>query len=190
MKKGDDWKSELKINDNLTDFYGAVGFSNIIISDEFIVVITHGTDVRSHPIYIFDYNGNTLFKTYYLNNKGMVITSGWAVSVDGNRILMPGDRWNHGISLVMEANANYGDFSEYYDYLYEDILYDYGNIGNWGEVYLGKSNMEEVIMLNKDEIVAATFELEYIGGGKFSKIKMTDYTTLEEMEFYNELIAE
>ena len=183
----------LKINDNITDF-DFLWFLNIIVSDEFIVIVTGGTDIRSNPIYVFDYNGNTLFKAYYLNNKGMVIAPGASVSVDGNKIIMRGTRFTHGINLVMNSAFNESSaFLEYKDYIYEDIIYDYSDyeLKYRDEVYLDNSNAEEVKMLNKDEIVEADFVLEYLGGGKFGKIVMTDSkTTLEEyLKEYGEQIG-
>jgi hypothetical protein len=176
----------LKINDNKVDIPFA-WFDQIFVMDDIIIITTGGTDVRSTPIYIVDFNGKTLFKTYYLNNKGMVIDR--PISIDGNKIIMPGTRLTHGISLIMESgvSAFYLQSISDSDYLYQDTVYDYKDLiyndVNNTEVYLGSpdSMSEEAKLLNKAEIVEADFELEYLGGGKFGKIKMTDnITTLEQ----------
>jgi hypothetical protein len=67
---------ELTIGGNKADIGEAVSVEDTIVGGEFIVVITGGTDIRSNPIFIFDYDGNTLFKTHYLSNNGMVISAG------------------------------------------------------------------------------------------------------------------
>ena len=173
----------LKINDNKVDMENFLWFDQIIVMEDIIVITTGGTDIRSTPIYIFDFNGKKLFETYYLNNKGMVIQR--PVSIEGNKIIMPGTRLTHGIDLVMKS-PDY-ESSEYEDYLYIDTVYNYENSIYQSElhieVYLDSfdSMSEEAKLLNKDEIIEADFELEYLGGGKFGKIKMTEnFTTLKQ----------
>lgn len=157
----------LKINDNKVDIDTLLWFNQIFVMNDVIIITTGATDIRSTHLYIFDFNGNTLFKAYYLNNKGMVIQS--SISVVGNKIIIPGTRLTHGIDLVMINE--WSVHPEYSDYIYQDIIYDYPDIYGKSEVYLEDSKIKA--MLNKDEIVEANFELEYLGNGKFSKIYMS-----------------
>ena len=176
-------RTGLAINGNKVDIEYLLWFGQIIVIDDIVIITTGGTDVRSMRLYIFDFNGNTLFKTYYLNNKGMVIDS--YIFIDDNKIIMPGTRLTHGINLVMK-NRN-TQFSEYSDYLYQDTVYKYENLiyndVSDTEVYLydGTAFTEESAILDKNEIIEGDFTLEYLGGGKFGKIKMTEnFTTLEQ----------
>ena len=187
----------LKINDNIADIYFA-WFNQIIVLDDIIVITTGGTDIRSMRMYIFDFNGKTLFKTYYLNNKGMVIQN--YIYIDGNKIIMPGTRVTHGLNLVTKNTST--EFSEYSSYLYQDTVYDYTNKAieyesNGSEIHIfnGSVFSESSKLLNKNEIVEADFELKYLGGGKFDKIKMAgNVITLEKYmeelskEFLSELL--
>ncbi|MCL2774381.1 MAG: hypothetical protein FWD71_13665 [Oscillospiraceae bacterium] len=163
----------LKINDHAVNMT-FLWFDQIIVTDDFVIITTAGTDIRATQLYVFDFNGNTLFNTYYLNNKGMVIQP--PIFTDGNNILMHGTRFTHGIDLYMKSEGS--ELSGYADYLYQDTVYDYANLKYDYydyEVYLynGKTLSEEAAILNKAEIVEADFELDYLGGGKFDKIKMT-----------------
>ncbi|MCI8387165.1 MAG: hypothetical protein HFE63_01700 [Clostridiales bacterium] len=161
-----------KINDNIIDIGAYMKIDQILVADEFVVITTGGTDINTFPIYIFDYNGKTLFKTYYLSNTGMV-NSGF-VELDDNKIIIYGGRTTHGPSLMIEKN-NYWlkPFEDYADYLYEGEIYDYGPEISY-EVYLDISNIDQVLLLNPNEIISATFELDYLGNGKFDKIKMIE----------------
>jgi hypothetical protein len=179
----------LKINDNIADIYFA-WFNQIIVLDDIIIITTGGTDVRSMRMYICDFNGNMLFKTYYLNNKGMVIQN--YIYIDGNKIIMPGTRTNHGINLVMKNTST--EFSEYSSYLYQDVIYDYKNKNieyDYKDVevhiFNGTVFSESSKLLDKNEIVEADFVLEYLGGGKFSKIKMAG--NIKTLEKYSEELS-
>ena len=149
-----------------------VKFNQILVEDEYIIVVTGGTDVNTKTLFIFDYGGNTLFKTYYLSNTGMVI--GGSVKVKDNKIIISGTRLTHGPSLMIGLNE-WWEEDEYSDHLYEDTVYDYGDSFTLPyEVYLGKSNADEIKLLNPNEKTYAVFELEYLGDGKFGKLRMTD----------------
>lgn len=149
-------------------------FSQILVEDEYIIVVTGGTDVNTDMLFIFDHDGNTLFKTYYLTNTGMVI--GGHITVEDNKIIIGGTRITHGPSLMIGRNKWLEDNStEYSDHLYEDTVYDYGDSFTLPyEVYLDKSNADEIKLLNPNEKTYAYFELEYLGEGKFDKLRMTD----------------
>jgi uncharacterized lipoprotein YehR (DUF1307 family) len=171
----------VEINGNKADV-PFTWYKQVFIMDDIIIFVTVGSDIRSTDIYIVDFNGNALFKTYYLNNKGMVIDG--YISTDGNKIIMSGTRTTHGVNLVM-TNTN-ESFSEYSDYLYQDTVYEYENIeykydGSQVHLFNGTVFSEASGLLNKDEIIEAVFELEYLGDGKLGKIKMTDdFITLGE----------
>ena len=153
-----------------------VTFKQILVEDEYIIVITGGTDINTSVMHIFDYEGNTLFKTYYLSNTGMVITG--SVTVDGSTIIIKGTRTTHGPCLMI-GKLDYG-VSEYADHLYEDTVYDYGEAFlPYDEVYLDMSNEEELKKLNPNEKTSAVFEMEYLGDGRFSKLRMTDFRILK-----------
>ena len=152
------------------------------MEDEYIIVIAGGTDINTFPIYIFDYNGNTLFKTYYLSNSGMVNEG--AVTVVDNKIIIRGTRITHGPSIMIGCNKLWQDgFSDYSNYLYEDTVYDYGdNFQSYDEVFLDESNYEKIKILNPNEKTDAVFEMKYLGNGEFSKILITDrFRTLKEL---------
>jgi hypothetical protein len=175
-----------KINDNIVDI-AVLWFGQIIVTDDIVIITTGGTDIRSMRMYIFDFAGNALFKTYYLNNKGMAIQG--YISIDGNNIIIPGGRTTHGINLVMK-NTN-TQFSEYHDYLYQDTIYDYKDKNikyeyDGAEIYIydGTIFTESAKLLNKNEVIEADFILEYLGSGKFNKIKMTD--NVKTLEKYSE----
>ena len=181
----------LKINGQTADI-DFLWFDQIIVTADIAIITNGGTDIRSTHLYIFDLTGNTLLKIYYLNNKGMVISSGSVVSIVGNKIILSGTRFTHGINLVMKNDFDV--FPEYSDYIYQDIIYNYENIKydyKDTEVYIHDSNAETVEKLNKDEIVEANFELEYLGGGKFGKIRMTENirTLGEYLEEFGEQIG-
>ena len=79
------------------------------------------------------------------------------------------------------------NFSEYSYYIYEDTLYDYGQITYNNDVYLDDSNIDKIKLLNPDEKTGAIFEMEYLGDGKFSKLNMVSYSTLREEYPYWEI---
>lgn len=166
-----------KINDHVIDCWGAY-IKQIIVEDEYIIVIPNVMEVNRHPIFIYDYDGNTLFKTYYLSNSGMINVGD--VTVTDNKIIIKGSRLTHGPSITIGINRYWHEeFSKYSDYLYEDTVYEYGDDFSLPrDVYLDASNEEEIKILTPNEKVSATFEMEYLGGGKFSNLKMGEYKTL------------
>jgi hypothetical protein len=138
------------------------GLAHINVAEEFIIVVTHGTDIRSNYLNILDYSGNILLEVYYLNNKGMVIDA--IAEVDDNRILMRGSRWHHDDVLHMSNSSYFPRFSEYW---YIDTEYDHDFCR-----YVVATNPETAAKLHPDEIVSADFMIEYLGDGKFSTIQM------------------
>lgn len=167
-----------KINDHTIDCLYVSNIRQILVENEYIIVVLGGTDINSLTIFIYDHDCNTLFKTYYLSNTGMVTVG--AVTITDNRIIINGTRFTHGPSITIGINSHWlEDFSEYSDYLCEDTIYDYGdNFRLPYEVYLDESNADEIKILNPNEKVSAVFEMEYLGGGKFSNLKMVEYKTL------------
>ncbi len=167
-----------EINGHAVNCFGT-HFRQILVEDEYIIVVPGGTDINTFPVYIFDYSGNTLFKTYYLSNTGMVNLGN--VTVADNKIIINGTRTTHGPSIVIGMNSLWlEDFSAYSDYLYEDTVYDYGDSFSLPyEVYLDESNADEIKILNPNEKTSAVFEMEYLGDGKFSKLRMTDFRILK-----------
>jgi hypothetical protein len=161
------------------------GLAFVYVADEFIVVVTHGTDIRAYSLYILDHAGEDLLKVYWLNNKGMVIGNAFVIDVDDERITVHGSRWYHDLALVM--GNPYDPLPEYADYWYIDTVYDYDfELSRWLELDL--RDPENVERVNPAEIVEAEFVIEYLGGGKFSGIQMTDdFTTFcEWMEWFLE----
>ncbi len=173
-----------KINGHVINCLYVSTIRQILVENEYIVVIYSLMEPNRYPIYIYDHDGNILFKTYYLSNTGMV-TSG-AVTVTDNKIKINGSRWTHGPSITLGINSSrWDDFLEYSDYLYEDAVYDYGdNFSLPYEVYLDDSNAEQIKILNPNEKTDAVFEMEYLGWGKFSKLNMVSCRTLGDFYSY------
>lgn len=167
-----------KINGHAIDCLHVSTIRQILVENEYIVVIYSLMEPNRYPIFIYDHNGNTLFKTYYLSNTGMVNAGN--VAVADNKIIINGTRITHDPSIVIGINSHWlEDFSEYSDCLYEDKVYGYGDSFSLPyEVYLDESNADEISILNPDEKVSAIFEIEYIGDGEFSNIEMVEYDTL------------
>lgn len=170
-----------KINGHAVDCI-YVRFRQILVEDEYIIIVSCGTDTHTDLIYIFDYNGNTLFKTFYLSTTGMVHAD-TNITVTNNKIILDGTRMTHGPAITIGCNDVWVErFSEYSDYLYEDAVYDYSE--TFGRLYfdvlLYDYNIDEIKRLNPNEKTGAIFEMEYLGDGKFSKLNMVSYRTLGE----------
>ena len=170
---GDD--SVFKINDNVVDFSithdNGQEFTEIFIADEFIAALSMvlGSD-SGEVIYIFDYDGNILFQTYYLSNTGIAAYN--IKSVDNNKIIIWGTRIAATSDINLSFNKNsdraWTMFSDYHEYLCDCPEYDYEIPYIWYD----KSSLDQFMTLDKDDIINADFEIDYLGGGKFSKLKI------------------
>jgi len=173
-----------KVNNHAVDCV-YVRFGQILVEDEYIIIVSCGTDVNTNKIFIYDYDGNTLFKTFYLSNTGMVHEG--KITVTDNKIILYGTRMTHGPAITIGCNKSRMDeFSEYSDYLYGDTVYDYSETFGWPyfNVILDDFNINKIKLLNPNEKTDAVFEMEYLGDGKFSKLNIVSYRTLGEIYPY------
>lgn len=169
----EDWGRTLYINGNaaLHDFLFLDDFR--VIDNDYLAVVTGGTDVNSQHLYLFDRTGNLLFETYYLTDKGMIFCGIRAVEED--RILMNGSRGYHGPTLVAPTKEQImaGKFS---DLLYADPISDTMEGGEvtadaFGEVPLYPDRDSVDPDLNPDLVMGGVYALPYLGDGQFGKIE-------------------
>ena len=167
----EDWGRTLYINGNaaLHDF---LFFSDLrVIDNVYLAVVTCGTDINSEHLYLFDYQGNLLFDTYYLTDKGMVF--GGIRAVEDDRILLYGSRGYHGPTLVAPTTEQIlaGDYA---DLLYADPISDTLSgealaCDEYGEVPLYRDRISDD--LNPDLVFGGVYALPYLGDGQFGKIE-------------------
>ena len=168
----DDEKPKLKINDNLVIFsvtHDDGGyFEEVYVADEFIVVLSSVTGSDSGcVVYIFDYAGNILYQSYYLTNTCIAAYS--IVSVDNDKIVVYGTKMSAAGDIVFKTYDYANDmFAAWSEYLCECPVYEC----DLDSVIFDKSYLDQFSKVNKDDIVSAKFEMDYLGNGRFSKWKM------------------
>ena len=168
----DDERPRLKINDNPVNFSVAHDdggyFGKVYVADEFIVVLSSvtGSDSGS-AVYIFNYSGNILFQTYYLTNTCIAAYS--IVSVDNDKIVLYGTKMSSANDIVFRTYDYDNDmFADWSEYLCECPVYEY----EFDSIFYDKSSLDQLSKVNKDDIVSAKFEMDYLGNGRFGKLKM------------------
>lgn len=168
----DDERPRLKINDNPVNFsvtHDDGGyFDEVHVADEFIVVKSSVTGSDSGSVvYIFDYSGNILFQTYYLTNT--CIAAGAILSVDNDKITLWGTKTSTANYIVFRTYDYDNDmFADWSEYLCECPVYEY----EFDSIFYDKSSLDQLSKVNKDDIVSAKFEMDYLGNGRFGKLKM------------------
>jgi len=187
----EDWGRTLYINGNaaLHDFLFFSDFR--VIDNHYLAVVTCGTDVNSEHLYLFDYQGNLLFDTYYLTDRGMIF--GGIRAVEEDRILMYGSRGYHGPSLIMREQEQILA-GAYADSLYNDPIPDVMEGGEvladaFGEVPLYPDRASIDPDLNPELVMHGVYALPYLGDGQFGKIEHVETVqTLGSMldELYGE----
>ena len=172
------YERRFRINGHIIDHAYVFNIKQILVEDEYIIVVYGGTDVNTE-IFIYDHNCNILLGLYYLSTSGLV--NAGEITVTDNKITLHGTRLTHGPSITMGRNRFQVErFSEYSDYVYVDPLYDYSQITGDYDVYFHTSNIYGIKSLNPEEKISAVFEMEYLGDGKFSKLNIVSYETLRE----------
>jgi hypothetical protein len=191
IKVDENWKRTLYINGNaaLHDFLFFSDFR--VIDNHCLAVVTCGTDVNSEHLYLFDSQGNLLFDTYYLTDRGMIF--GGIRAVEEDRILMHGSRGYHGPSLIVREQAQILS-GAYAEYLYNDPIPDVMEGGEvtadtFGEVPLYPDRASVDPDLNPELVYYGVYALPYLGDGRFGKIEHVETVqTLGSMldELYGE----
>ena len=191
IKVDENWKRTLYINGNaaLHDFLFFSDFR--VIDNHCLAVVTCGTDVNSEHLYLFDSQGNLLFDTYYLTDRGMIF--GGIRAVEEDRILMHGSRGYHGPSLIVREQAQILS-GAYAEYQYNDPIPDVTEGGEvtadtFGEVPLYPDRASIDPDLNPELVYYGVYALPYLGDGRFGKIEHVETVqTLGSMldELYGE----
>ena len=173
----EDWSRTLYINKApaLTDFLFLDDFR--VIDNDYLAVVTGGTDVQSQHLYLFDRTGNLLFETYYLTDKGMIFNG--ILSVEEDRILMHGSRGYHGPSLLVRDQEQILT-GAYADSLYcdpiPDILGDGSVTANsFGEVPLYPDRASVDPDLNPDLVFEGVYALPF-ENGQVGQIELAETT--------------
>ena len=129
---------------------------DIYLLDRTLIVVTSGTDVRSVSVCIFN-NEGTIEKTIYrLDSKYNDMVIGGAeepITIDKEGLKFNGTRLTHGPCFA-------GDYDR------EDLT---------GEPWSKKVMLEHI-----DEPVYGTYEMKYLGNGKFGELTNTGYTLLKD----------
>ncbi len=172
MEVKEGWARTLYINEvpALSGFLFLDDFR--VIGNGALAVVTGGTDINSQHLYLFDGEGNLLFETYYLTDKGMIF--GGIKAVEDDRILLYGSRGYHGPSLLVRDQEQILS-GAYADYLYEDPIPDVMEGGDvtadsFGEVPLYPDRASIDPDLNPELVMQGVYALPYFDDGRFGKI--------------------
>lgn len=193
-----DGGEEFRVNDHAVDLLGwdadqGINPKELYAAKDFIVALMIGASDSAPTMYVFDHDGNTLFRGFYISSDGMMVTGIESVSDDG--IVFAGSRFVGFYDFepvpderTLAACADYsGLLFESAEREYSANLYEFADDLN----LFGEENFSALMTLDPNDVTDAGFEMNF-ADGKPGKIRLVEVTSTvrDRLRFTIEMFAE